>query len=333
MILQLNDIVGFKDNHWIAQQFNADMKRFTHDTYPEQDITALGKIVHLDYKDYAGQHRWQRLNINTKFYPEYDGESSEEMNRWWKIVRFDKDYIYSIDEVAGEEVITREQEDESTTIDNTVKVPGKAILIGPNNKIIVTSTAKIRRMWNYPGYDMSDNEFWLPRAGNWKKFNKERKLDFVHPVPVPNSLYMGIPVVTEYYGDILKYDSVINRLPESPDQHPTFEQLKEHLYLSDPELQEKKVPDVILKSFPLYYSRHEHHILDIPRRAINYGAVIRCDESPVLGGDSIVVAEIMDDNSIRYVTGSEAFIYFDDEHLTQPGTRVDIAEIIGAPHN
>lgn len=329
MVLQLNDLVGFKDNYWLKQTFS-DMKRITSDTYPEQNMEVLGKKVQLDCIDYEGGHRSiDRLNITKAHYPEYEGRDSEDLSTWWYIVRFDKDYEFTLDEFEQEEIENDSIENENGTYkvkDNVVYRPGKAILIGPQNKVLVTSTDKISRMWYYPEYTMADEELYLPRAWNWKKFNKERKFDFVHPLPVQNHTYLGMPVMTEYYHDILKYDSIVNRMPESPDQHTTFEQIKEHLYLSDPELQKTKVPDVLLKSFPLYYSRHEHHNLDIPRRAINYGVLIRVDEQHVLGGDGIVIAEIMEDKSIRYVTGSEAFIYFDTD-----SKKVDLTEILGEP--
>lgn len=327
MVLQLNDLVGFKDNYWLKQTFS-DMKRITSDTYPEQNMEVLGKRVHIDCIDYEGGHRLiDRLNITKNHYPEYEGRESEDLPQWWKIVRFDKDYQFTLDQLDQNEIeddIIKTGDGEYSVKDNIVTIPGKAILIGAKNKVIVTSTEKISRMWYYPEYIMEDNELYLPRAWNWKKFNKERKLDFVHPLPVQNRTYLGMPVMTEYYHDILKYDSIVNRMPESPDQHITFEQIKEHLYLSDPELQKAKVPDVILKSFPLYYSRHEHHNLDIPRRAINYGVLIRVDEQHILGGDGIVVAEIREDKSIRYVTGSEAFVYFDTD-----SKKVDLTEILG----
>lgn len=311
MVLQLNDLTGFKDNYWLKQTFS-DMKRITSDTYPEQITEALGKRIHMDYIDYEGGHRrYHRINITKANYPEYEGEDSEDIPQWWYIVRFDKDYEFTLEEEENDENAILIENAGYEVKDNIVRIPGKAILIGPRNKVLVTTTNKINRMWYYPEYTMADNEFYLPRAWNWKKFNKERSLDFVHPAPVQNRTYLSMPVMTEYYHDILKYDSIVNRMSESPDQHPTFEQIKEHLYLGDPELQKAKVPDVLLKSFPFYYSRHEHHNLDIPRRAINYGVLIRVDDKHIIGGDGIVVAEIMEDKSIRYVTGSEAFIYID----------------------
>lgn len=316
MVLQLNDLTGLKDSYWLKQMYNNGIVRISHDVYPEQVTEALGKKVHLDYLDYEGHHRGQRLSINKDYYTEYDGETCQDIEQWWTILRYDKPYQFTEDEGENDEQVGIKNtnslsKDKRKGNENTI--PGKAILVGPKNKIIVTSTREIERMCFYPEYTMSTDELYLPRARDWKQFNRERKLDKVHPIPVQHLEYLYMPVMTEYYHDIIKYDSIVNRMPESSDQHPTFDQIKEHLYISDPDLQKNKVPNEILKSFPLYYSRHEHHNLDIPRRAINYGVVIRCDESNLVGGDGLAIAEIMEDGTKRYVTGSEAFIYFDTD--------------------
>ena len=104
MVLQLNDLVGFKDNYWLKQTFS-DMKRITNDTYPEQNMEVLGKRVHIDCIDYEGGHRLiDRLNITKNHYPEYEGRESEDLPQWWKIVRFDKDYQFTLDQLDQNEI-------------------------------------------------------------------------------------------------------------------------------------------------------------------------------------------------------------------------------------
>lgn len=307
MVVMLNDLYGFRDIGWITEQ----MKTMAHDTYPEQHPAYVGHRMRIDCMDYKNGHRrWKRLNINKEFYKDYDGLTTEDLDRWWDIVRFDMDRAYEINEAVGN--LTEEEIQASHTIDNVVYVPGKALLISYTGDVIVCSTADIKRLMYYPRYTRSKNEVNLKVAESWQEYNLSERLDKVHPVPVQRLEYIGRTAAVEYYNDIIKCDSIVNMLPESPDQHPTFEQIKERLLKSHEGLKGmedlKNAQDVIVKSFPHYYPRHEKSMIDIPRRAINMGKIIRCDEKSVIGPDGIVVKEEVN-GTTRYITGSEAYIY------------------------
>lgn len=302
MILQVNNFTNFN-----SAAINT-LSKLTHDTYPEQDPFYLGKVVKVNFYDGNLHYRY---NLNQSHYPEYDGPNTEDIDIWWKIVRFDKDSIYELEEVIGEDIITDKEMEDSQTIDNIVYIPGTMILINKWGQVITGSTVDLKRMVQYPKYTLATNEVLLNIAETWDQFNNERKFDKIFGIHYPHKLeFIYKPVYTEYYKDILAYDSAVNRLSSSPDQHKTFEQIKEQLIAGNPD--NEKLPDEILKSFPTYYPRHEHHILDIPRRAINSGVLIRCSER-VIDDQPEVVVEVMEDGSYRYITGKEAFIYVETD--------------------
>ena len=285
MVLQVNNFTNF-DSTTVNE-----LSKLTHDRYPEQDERFVGKITHLKYRDFANRYFSPRLNINRNKHPEFIHQPGEEQGdgRWWRILRFDK----------------------------TDDGKGIAICIDRDCRVIVCNTKDIDDLRYPPEYVMADCELWRPFSRDWDDFNKSYIREITFGVPIQNTDLVGIPVVTEYYKDILTYDSAVNRLKEPKDQHKTFEQIKKQLQMiiadpNDPKLE--RIPDVILRSFPLYFPRHEHNMVDVPRRAMNIGVILRCDESGVFpNSHGLVVAEYMSDGSIRFVTGKEAFIYYEED--------------------
>ena len=275
MIIQLNNMKNYN---------SASINTFctlTHKEYPVQNEEFLGKYIHLGYRDQSKNYIAKRLYIITVDHPEFNGENTED-DLFWRILRFDQ------------------------VIEETDK--GTAILMDKWGRVIVTDVHTIMDLCYYPFYTLSRNEVLLNICEDWEEFNKKYQLEPVFLYPIQDTDYLGRTVVTEYYRDIFELPPESNVLSEAPDQYKPWEVLKKQLLIGEPDYW--RYPDCLLKSYPIYFPRHNHHYLDIPRRAVNSGILIRCDKGGSSESSSMVVAEFID-NTIRFVTDKEAYIFSD----------------------
>lgn len=270
MILQLNNMVTVEN-----LKYKPKIDYISSTVYPEQDINYLGKKIRIRFRDQSEYFIRSRLPINKTKYPEYTGESSQDDNIF-TIVRWDKVYPYKI------------------------------IVIDKHQRVILPDRDWLELMIYYPGYQSDTNEVIFRKAKSWSEYNREYRNDMIYEYPLQNTEILGTVVFSEYYNDIITYDSSVNRMVvDMSKQYKPFEQIKEQLLIGNPGL--AKMPICILKSFPHYYDRHKKDRVDIPRRAINSGVVIRSDI------DHTVILEILDDGSYRYVCDDEGFFYYETE--------------------
>ena len=174
-------------------------------------------------------------------------------------------------------------------------------------EVIVSTTDKVLSYSYYPGYIKDEDEINLPTE-DWGDFNLSYQSEYIFDIPVQDDSQLGRIVYTEYLNDLKKYDSTMNVLIPF-NQKKTFEQIKKQLIMGNPKLE--CMPDCILKSFPAYYNNHDKDLIDIPMRTINTGIVLRAD----INGDEskIVVMEILQDGTKRYITESEGFFYYETD--------------------
>lgn len=270
MILQLNNTVTIENLRYKPKADYISSKEF-----PEQDMNYLGKKIRVRFKDQSENFIRGRLPINKTKFPEFIGDSVED-SVLFTIVRWDKGYPYRI------------------------------ICIDRFQRVIIPDRDWLELMIYYPGYIPSKNEVIFRQANSWEEFNREYMSDMTYHYPIQNNEILGTLVFSEYYNDIITYDSAVNRMVvDYSKQYKPFEQLKEQLLIGNPSLE--KMPDCILKSYPHYYDRHKKDRVDIPRRAINSGIVIRSDK------DHTVILEILEDGTKRYVCDDEGFFYYESE--------------------
>jgi len=270
-------------------KFNDRIGYITSKIYPEQDEKYIGKKIRVPFSDQTETFIRARFPISQHKYPEYDGLSSND-NHLFTIVRFDKDY------------------------------PGKIIAIDHQYRVLLLDKDWIDTLIYYPGFTPEENEVVFRQAETWEEFNREYKTEKIYQFPIQMEEMLGTLVFSEYYNDIINYDSGVNRLSmDYQSQFKTFEQIKEQLLIGNPAL--KKVPDCILKSFPHYFNRHYHDRSNIPRRAINTGVVIRCDN------EAAVILEILEDGSYRYVCDDEGFFYYESESERSNIKELDIWQL------
>lgn len=271
MILQLNRMLP----HNLYNR--TELRYISSEKYPEQDKRYLGKYINVRYTNHGyvafGYH--SRLYINKNIFPSFRCWGADKEVKF-KIVRFDK------------------------------IEPNRVILINDMNEVLVADSNIIKEYLYYPGYVKNEDMVDLEYAPDWDTFNDKYIMEKIYYIGVQNDDYLGRVVFTEYLEDLMKYDSFTNVLmPELREK--TFEKIKEQLILGNPKL--GVMPDCILKSYPAYYNRHDHDLVDVPMRTINTGVVIRAD----INGNHFVVMEILEDGTKRYITESEGFFYYEAE--------------------
>ena len=271
MILQLNRVLP----HNIYNRTN--FRYISSTKYPEQDERYLGKYIRIRYTNHNNSPDYQsRLIINKNIHPEFTCTGAD-IDTKFKIVRFDK------------------------------VEPNVVILINSRNEVIVADNNIINEYLYYPGYIREEDEVELQVADSWEIFNNKYFMEKIYCINVSEVNLLGRVVFTEYLEDLEKYDSFTNVAKPELNNGKTFEQIKAQLIMGNPKLE--VMPDCILKSFPAYYNRHEHDLVDIPMRTINTGVVIRAD----INGDHFVIMEILEDGTKRFVTESEGFYYYETE--------------------
>lgn len=277
MIYCLNNMKGF------SHRYNVDEQRkcMDHNTYIVQNNGIVGKVVHLKFKDESQQLTRMRLNINKNNFPDFTGINTYD-DWYFKIVRFDATYPYI------------------------------CILVDKNNRVIVTTTQNIGNLFVYPGYEFKTydgyEELILPSV-DWNIFNHKYQREVVYNFPIQDTDYIARPVYIEYYNDLfnLNYKKQLEEIDLS-DRKLDIEKIREKIISVNPNL------DVFDNSFliryPAYYENHLKDMLDIPLRVVHKGYVIRVDKNA--NEAFIVVIQMNEDGSYRFLTDREATFYFDE---------------------
>ena len=279
MIL-LNNVLNVCDGEKILES-----KYISSDIYPVQDVDKVGNLITVRYLDSKTRTLNNRYCISKTLHPEFTGENSG-MKTWFMILRYDKVF------------------------------PNKAILINASGQVIVTDTFNINtiidepgsepKMCNIPPFENA-SYCYFNVAEDYVSFLNSLETEFVNNVKIQNESLLKKNVFTAYYLDILNKnyeDGAVHYTYKEKD----FETVKEELIANDKNC--KIVPDEHLKGYPYYYNIHAQDMSDSPRVAINRGFILSAD----INGESndIVVAELISDDMIRFVLGSEAFIYAND---------------------
>ena len=87
---------------------------------------------------------------------------------------------------------------------------------------------------------------------------------------------------------------------------------REEMIKRDPILY--SMPEEIFNSYPYYYSWRDKSFADNSRRAINKGFIIRADKQGSVEPE-VVVMEVMDNRTVRFVTQHEARFFYDTEEM------------------
>jgi hypothetical protein len=125
---------------------------------------------------------------------------------------------------------------------------------------------------------------------------------------VQDERYLGIEVWSEYDADLsLKRDASVL---DYKNKYDLSDETMKVMIKRDPILY--SMPDEIFKSFPYYYNLREKSYADNARRAINRGYVIRADAHGSVDPE-FVVMEVLEDNSVRFVTQHEARFFYNEE--------------------
>ena len=189
-------------------------------------------------------------------------------------------------------------EGEKGPIDNYTKVlrydlgaPYKAILVDRTYNIIVADTRVLATYTIYPRYKYIEYhgipEAHLPMTDNWDDFNNEYKSERLWLIHCQEKKVIGQKVYIEYFS----------------------------------ELATKQHGDTLIEpSKPIgnYKARHNQDFRDKVYRAREQGYIIRTDES---GPEAEMVAVVIDEenNTRKYILGSEAYFYIDTEDDTRKG--------------
>lgn len=275
MIVQINNSI----NYGCTMD---TLKLMSHNTYPEQDIEKINKIILLRYKEEGIINN--RFFIDKNKYPEYTG-NNDGYPTFFLILRYDK------------------------------VEPYRVILMSTLGRIIVTDKKQIESLSYQPNYiskftnsshvsNFNDrDELFFASASTYEEFLKLYQDEFIHQYKIQDEVILGSRCYTEYYQDIMKTNASTNIL--DPTREKTFNEIKEELLKEDPN--KYVFPDEILKSFPIYYNRRGQSNVDKPLRVINTGTIIRADCN---SDGELVVAENYN-NKLRFITGKEAFVYTD----------------------
>ena len=175
-----------------------------------------------------------------------------------------------------------------------LKEPYVAILVTENDDIIIGDTREMRKYTVYPGYVYSSyngfDEVYMRMCESWDEFNAEYIAEKFTILHVQNLEYIGKPVYIEYFKDLGDYSYNDNILPRE--------------YYPNPD------------------ARISQDFVNIPKRTLNTGYVIRADEN----GDTANFV-VMTENSAgvrRYILGTEAYFYVDLEEPLVPLERLNL---------
>lgn len=269
---------------------SSEMGYLSHDKYPTQNTEYIGKYICVRHKTQYNQMLNQRFHIPERVYDEYIYPENSGRRRFFQILRWDTEEPFRAILIndSGEVLVAYTTDLEESLYD----------LVG--SKIHISTISRAEKY----GYDyLVINETDDPDLFFDKLFYEK-----TNQFNVQDERYLGIEVWSEYDADLsLKRDvSVL----DYKNKYDLSDETMKIMIKRDPILY--SMPDEIFKSFPYYYNLREKSYADNARRAINRGYVIRADAHGSVDPE-FVVMEVMEDNSVRFVTQHEARFFYNEE--------------------
>lgn len=286
MIRSVNDLTGF----YCANTTNIN---YIDDTmYPEQDSNFVGKFLTLRFKNDINQTLYNRYYIPSQYSKYHKVENSPSDPVFFKIVRFDK------------------------------AETNKCILVGEGNQVIITTTDRIKSLYNlkdssflnvqkkladFKGYDLLDIEM----TDSVDTFFNEYNTEFVHKYPIQNDTLLGMECYIEFDNNIDKPKQNFPILPKN--NHDFTEEMRNNLVLGEPVLDQ--LTDEQLNNYPYRYDIHGQSNIDDPRRYSQKGIIIRADYSNYDDATVIVMEESSVENyKTRFICIDEASLYINTKN-------------------
>lgn len=301
MFLSLNDRTGFSD------RMNTYRDIISYDKYPKQNANYIGKACTLRYMNEslrtATTKNGEAMNgVNNRFYinkgnyPNYKGINQGAPNVFY-IVRFDTVTPFrfiAIDRLSKNVIVT--------TTDKILSLVDLYNEDGSPADFVYKSNSLVP-----PGYASVSFGKTTDQLSFFANYEKEK----IHKILVQDDETLNHLVYTEYKTDISQPRSFINKDADKVNDWSWNKEKLEEVKATHPEI--KYMDESILKSFEQFYCLHGKSTIDNPKRAKNYGFLIRSD---VNGNDACdVVMELIPKSGhmyLRYVTDQEAKIYYDN---------------------
>lgn len=270
-----------------------EMGYLSNDKYPTQNEEYLGKYICVRHKTQYNQMLNQRFHIPAITYDEYIYPENSGRRRFFQILRWD------------------------------MEEPFRAILMNNSAEVIVTYTTQLENDL----YDLTDSKMLaatitraemkgyeyliLNETSDPDLFFDKLYYEKVNFIGIQDEPYLGMEVRTEYDIDLslekddrmLQNRNIYNKL--SNDTMKQMIRRNPILY---------SMPEEIFNSYPYYYSWRDKSYADNSRRAINKGYIIRADKQGSVEPE-LVVMEVLDDNSVRFVTQHEARFFYNTENM------------------
>lgn len=252
--------------------------------YPKQDTDKIGKIVKMATMIEPDN------SYNARYYDDKGIWTTNPECRYYLILRYDLEEPYRVIAISDRcHVIVSSTQN----VDN--------FYIPPTDPIDPVKPSEIKRFQDYEPLRIEN------RAGSQAAFGKIIEREEVCYYGIQSSEYLGRMVYTEYPIDIPS-------LPKEKEFPASVELSNDELRKSLEKLKASygQFPDFMLRQFKYYSNRFAHSKLNIPRRPVNMGVVIRADTNPGCNG-YIVVVEYREDG-IAFVTNYDTNLYIDNEY-------------------
>ena len=272
----------------------SEMGYLSNDKYPTQNEDYLGKYICVRHKTEYNQMLNQRFHIPEGDYDDYIYPENSGRRRFFQILRWD------------------------------TEEPFRAILMNNSGEVIVAYTTQLENDL----YDLMGSKMYkasLIRAQmkgyNYLVINQTYDNDLffdklyyekVNFIGIQDEPYLGMEVWSEYDTD-LSLEKDTERMLDNRNKYGKLskETMKE-MIRRDPILY--SMPDEIFNSYPYYYSWRDKSFADNSRRAINKGYIIRADKQGSVEPE-LVVMEVLEDGSVRFVTQHEARFFYNTDNM------------------
>ena len=290
MIRLVNDMNGFS-------YFNSTNKNVMGvGAYPEQYSEYINTYTTLKFQDTPHFNTYYRFKIQKK-YANYNPVITQDHPKFFRIVRLDKAIL--IGDTLGEVVVAKASELlQLQNIENSEFCD------------YVKATAA-RKKYDYfePMEPFEENSL----LAFFEKYNAEKIWEY----PVQDFDLLGRIVWIEYNRSLTDAKSSDNTIhttdAETGEDIPikndfTFTAAMRDWIIQNNRKLERQ-PDYYLAYYPYTYNVHSQSRIDMPRRSYTQGIIIRADVQSV--EPHIVVMEITDNNTIRFICDDEARFYID----------------------
>lgn len=295
MIRQTNNENGFYVRN------TTDNGYLSHDKYPSQKTSYVGKYICLRYRSYLEQEPNNRFRIPTlKKYKDYNYPKQSGRRTFFKILRWDlvEPYRVILMSTRGEIIVTKTSLLESELYD----LIGSEIYEG-------TIEEAIKKGYEYLLLNIAVDE---------ALFFEKLSAETCHLYPRQDERLLGVEVISQYQNDLsLPKDTegVIN----IKNDYTFTPQMKAKMIEMNPRL--FGVPDELFQSFPHLHNTYSQSYENNPIRAFNKGYIIRADLQGSGLDPQLVVMEVLED-SVRFVTQAEAKFYYNADEVR---TKEDIS--------